>query len=175
MNIILQSIPVLVGVIIGGLISVFIGIANNVHQKKMRILDEQMLIYKEISKKIVENKLKYEETIGEIVKDRNEPKLTKEQRINLIDELTNIHKQYYFEFFQYAFLLPKEILEPLEKLFQLMGKALNPEYAFNTVFFENLENSYNEIEISLSKKIGCNNCNIKIQNPHFLVNQNFKE
>lgn len=175
MNIILQSIPVLVGVIIGGLISVFIGIANNVHQKKMMILDEQMLIYKEISKKIVENKLKYEETIGKVADEMNNKSFTIEQGNKLWDELFKIYKQFYYDVFQYSFLLKEEVYKSLLNVFELMAQAQNTKSALTKDFFDKLTNSFNEVEISLSKEIGCNNCNIKIQNPYFLVNQNSKE
>lgn len=173
----------LLGVIIGGSITLIANHLSNRQAIKRRILDEQLLAYREISKVIIQTKILFEENLGSIAKAKmlyDEKEISEgefKKRFNeYFDKLEDSHKEFY-KLFYYAHIIDKNVFDNIKLLYESMSRALNPSYILNKQKFDELVSDFNKSLSSISHTIGTNRKGtlITIPNPHVLVHRVFEE
>jgi len=172
----LYSIVTLIGVVIGGAITIAVNIFNNKHENRRRILEEQLVAYKEISKTIINIKFNLETSIAKIAKlkmekqeDRKSENLFSVEYNKLSDMPATI-----YNLFSYACFIDKKVLIEINNLYLQVAKSLNPEKMLSKENFIANENACNNVLTSIASVLKISTGGIKIENPNKLINQHFK-
>ena len=175
-DIIISLIPI-IGVIVGGLITLFVTKMNKKDEQKNHILKERFKAYSKISTTIVTEKLKIESTIGNIAKWQlkgNEGKINKEHASN------NFYKEYdtfiairdkIWSLYIYSYiLLPKEN-DAINKLNQYISFMANTQNMLNVDNLQKLSTLFEDVLQSINDTLNANTkSDIKIPNPHKTTN-----
>ncbi len=169
---------ILIGTIIGGAISIATDYFNNRASKTRQILDEKLSVYKKIAQVIIEEKLKFESTVGEIAllkqnlsaKKISEDEAHKNFQLK-IDCLSETHNKVY-SLFVYSYFLEKKIIDKINNLYTLLAQAMNPNIMLQKEKLQKIEVAFESILESLATSLGIKN-QIKIINPNKLCNEAF--
>lgn len=164
----------IIGLISGTVIVSITNYLNYKREEKMRIFNQNLEIYLELSRKLVKSKLNFENKIAKLVQLLHENDEPKEEKFHEIgDEIREINLQFYQDFYSYAFLLPKDVFINLQNIYEIIGEVLvwDPKkHIFSKKALEKLEKAFNKALVSFSKYIGINNKEIEVKNPYFLTN-----
>ena len=179
----IDSIGALLGVLIGGFITLVANLLNNRQAIKMRVLDEQLSAYRKIAREIISTKIVFEENLGNMAKARlslDKGEISKEEfeerSYGSFDNLENSYNKFY-KLFYYAPIIDIKVFDNIKLLYESMSRALSPSYIFSGRKFAELVSVFNNSLSSISRAIGTNRKGtlIAIPNPHVLVHRAFEE
>lgn len=179
----MQYIVIIISTISGGAISIFTTWFNNRALKQNRILEEKLSIYREVSRTIIEEKLAFEVSLGEIAKMSKKEADNKtgngvwEKSFN--EETTrlsaSIHKIY--SLFTYSYILEGQTIQKLNELYSLLAQTMDPS-TMSRLRVEDMQKigqAFENVVSSLSESLGI--IGIKrpplppIDNPNKLINE----
>lgn len=166
----------LIGIIFGGAISIITTYFNHRALKHSRVLEEKLSIYKNISKTIIEEKLEFESSVGQIALIKNklsDNKITNDEGHKLfqaeIDRLSVSHNKIY-SLFIYSYILEGHTTNKLNELYILLARAMNPTIMLQKEHLQKIEQAFEGVISSLSLSLGIKT-QIKIDNPNKLINE----
>ncbi|MCF6244442.1 MAG: hypothetical protein L3J43_05345 [Sulfurovum sp.] len=171
-DIIINLIPI-IGVIVGGLITIVVTKMNKKDEQNNQILKERFKVYSKISTIIVTQKIETERTIANIAKLKLEQR---ESKINEKHAKNNFNKEYdsfiairdkIWSLYIYSYILHPKENDAINKLNQYISFMANPQNMLNEDNFNKLSALFEDVLKSINNTLNANSkSDIKIPNPN---------
>lgn len=171
------AIAALVGACIGSVSSLGVTYLNSKYALKQKVLDNQLLHFKEISSVIVSSKRIFEEELAQLAqaKLKSIETNTEMSQTTFLDSLTVLESQreIVYGLQIYLYVVPQNVSQSIQELQVIVAKSASPVQLFDKLQFDEFCEAFDQVLISMGAEIG-NAKSFSIQNPWMLAHSQFE-